>query len=143
MNKSRKARENSFRYQRVDLSREDSTDSEDDLDKILGPSTSPSMHNGVKYFKLAINLLIKRLPTILAPDILTRVILDGCFIFRYVQRSAMQTFHYMDVSTRKRFAMGTFWHGIFRYLNISAYGYFGTLQNNLDILAVTFQNLGY
>ena len=50
MNKSRKARENSFRYQRVDLSREDSTDSEDDLDKILGPSTSPSMHNGVKYF---------------------------------------------------------------------------------------------
>merc|ERR1712051_603307 len=46
MNKSRKARENSFRYQRVDLSREDSTDSEDDLDKILGPSTSPSMHNG-------------------------------------------------------------------------------------------------
>ena len=51
MNKSRKARENSFRYQRVDLSREDSTDSEDDLDKILGPSTSPSMHNGVKYLK--------------------------------------------------------------------------------------------
>ena len=50
MNKSRKARENSFRYQRVDLSREDSTDSEDDLDKILGPSTSPSMHNGVKIF---------------------------------------------------------------------------------------------
>ena len=51
MNKSRKARENSFRYQRVDLSREDSTDSEDDLDKILGPSTSPSMHNGVQYFE--------------------------------------------------------------------------------------------
>ena len=51
MNKSRKSKaENSFRYQRVDLSRDpDSTDSEDDLDRILGPSSSPSMqHNSNK-----------------------------------------------------------------------------------------------
>ena len=45
MSKSRKSKESNFRYQRVDLSRDDSTDSDDDLDRILGPSSNPSMQN--------------------------------------------------------------------------------------------------
>ena len=48
--------------------------------------------------------------------------------------------------------MGTFWHkefsapwsfrhGIFQHLNISAHGYFSTLQSNMDVLAQTFRHL--
>jgi len=39
MQKSRRNKDN-FRYERVDLARADSSDSEDDLDRVLGPSTT-------------------------------------------------------------------------------------------------------
>ena len=39
MQKNRRNKDN-FRYERVDLARADSSDSEDDLDRVLGPSTA-------------------------------------------------------------------------------------------------------
>ena len=36
-----------------------------------------------------------------------------------------------------------FWHGIFWHLNILAHGYFGTLQSNNDVSALTFWHLCY
>ena len=40
MSKNRRNRESGFRYQRVYLAHADSSDSEDDLDRVLGPSTT-------------------------------------------------------------------------------------------------------
>jgi hypothetical protein len=48
------------------------------------------------------------------------------------------SFQQKDILAQKRFSKGKF-----RHLNISAYGYFGTLQSNIDILAQTFCHLCY
>ena len=86
----------------------------------------------------------------------------GCFImgtFWHMPCSALRTFRQINFSTPERFDMGhfrhgEFWHeefsapehfgtGIFRHLNISAHGYFGTLQSNMDVSAQTFRHLCY
>ena len=75
------------------------------------------------------------------PDISARVISAWTFItetFRHVHVLALRTHWHKEFS-----APWTFWQGIFRHLNISAHGYFCTLQSNMDVLAQTFLHLCY
>ena len=82
MSKSRKSKDSSFRYQRVDLSRDDSTDSEDDLDRILGPSSNPSMQTLNRTRKQRKNKCV--LYCSLAMLMLTFVVFGGVVIFATV-----------------------------------------------------------
>ena len=102
--------------------------------------------------------VLLRLGLILAPDISARhfgkTFWHGYVItrtFRQVHVLALRTYWHMGVLSpwtfrHGLFGTGTFWqkeflaqwtfrHGIFWHLNISAHGYFGTLQSNMDILA--------
>ena len=53
--------------------------------------------------------------------------------FRHVHLLVLWMFRQIDVTTRERFNIGTFWHDIFWHMNILTHGYFGTLQRNIDI----------
>ena len=64
-------------------------------------------------------------------------------IFGHMHVSALRKYRHMDfvsmdVSTQGLFGMGTFWHKEFSAPEYFAYGYFGTLHNNMGVSAQTF-----